>query len=290
MNQATNILVVLAILPVISACSVINGQQPAGANRSTALAGYHSSDFDSAAQCKQALRQTTTGSAAELDSAEIEVLVWNIKKGESSNWREDLDALASNKDLLLLQEASLSMQPADLLSPSAFWAFAPGYATRDTITGVVNLSQIQPLSHCQLAAYEPWFGTPKATSVTRYALSNSNTTLLVVNTHMINFSLGLKEFRAQLVAVIEVIAEHNGPVIFSGDFNTWRPARYRVLEDLMSDLYLVAIEFEEDHRVRFFGSAVDHVFIRGLRVEAASTHRLESSDHNPMSIRLSLQP
>ena len=49
-----------------------------------------------------------------------------------------------------------------------------------------------------------------------------------------------------------------------------------------------AIGFEDGHRVRFFGSVVDHVFIGELKVQAATAHLVDSSDHNPMSISLSI--
>lgn len=288
MNRISQTSIVLSILLFSTACSVIDNQRSVHVSAPIAAANSTSDVFHGVQQCMEALAQTVADNISELDSTGINILIWNIRKGEMHNWREDLDALAADKDLLLIQEASLSMQSEDFFGQSGFWSFAPGYISGDTVTGVATLSLAEPLSHCHLTAYEPWIGTPKVTNITQYALSNSNTTLLVVNTHMVNFTMGLKEFRAQLAAVIEVLAGHNGPVVFSGDFNTWRPARYRVLNDLMSDLALVAIEFEEDHRVRFFGSAVDHVFIGGLHVRAASTHQLESSDHNPMSIRLSL--
>ncbi len=288
MNRIFPTSIVLATLLFSTACSVFDNQRSVRASAPIATTNSNAAAIHAAQQCMEALAQTAAVNISELDSTEIDILIWNIRKGEMRNWREDLDALAADKDLLLIQEASLSMQSENIFGQNGFWSFAPGYSSGDTVTGVATLSLAEPLGHCHLTAYEPWIGTPKATNITQYALSDSNRTLLVVNTHMINFTMGLKEFRAQLAPVIEVLAAHNGPVIFSGDFNTWRPARYRALKDLMSDLSLVAIEFEEDHRVRIFGSVVDHVFVGGLHVRAANTHRLESSDHNPMSIRLSL--
>ena len=239
-------------------------------------------------QCIQALARDYSTSDAELDSTSIKLLSWNIKKGGLSNWREDLQTLAEDRDLVLLQEATESMKSSDIWPNSGYRSFAPGYRTKAAVTGVATFSKVEPLTRCHLTAYEPWFGTPKATTITQYPLSNTDLTLIVVNTHGVNFTLGLKAFRAQFATLGEVLNEHQGPVIFSGDFNTWRPARYRVLNLEMSELNLQPIEFADDHRTRFFGSTVDHIFIGGLTVQRATMQQVDSSDHNPLLISLSL--
>ena len=238
--------------------------------------------------CRQRLAEHKSASVAELDSSAISVLSWNINKGELSEWMGDLHKLASNKQLILLQEAASSMHLSRVLTETRFRSFAPGYVTARDITGVVTFSQIEPLARCRLLAMEPWLGTPKATNITQYALSNTDKTLLVANIHAVNFSFGLKHFRAQLEAIVEVLAAHEGPIIFSGDFNTWRRGRQKVLSELMASLDLKPIQFEEDHRVRFLGLALDHVFVAGLQVMATHTNEVQSSDHNPISLTLSM--
>ena len=128
----------------------------------------------------------------------------------------------------------------------------------------------------------------KATNITQYALSNTDQTLLVVNIHAVNYSFGLKHYRAQLEAIVDVLVEHAGPIIFSGDFNTWRRGRQKVLSELVDRLDLKPIHFEEDHRVRFLGLPLDHVFVAGLQVVTTHTHEVQSSDHNPISLTLSM--
>ena len=76
--------------------------------------------------------------------------------------------------------------------------------------------------------------------------------------------------------------------VVSGDFNTWRSQRAKVLEEMLASLGLTALEFDVDHRKRFFGWALDHIYVRGLHSEYATTMSSTASDHNPMAVRLRL--
>jgi len=150
------------------------------------------------------------------------------------------------------------------------------------------VSAAAPLTECELVAHEPWFGTRKATLVTEYALSGTDRTLLVVNIHGINFALGISDLQNQFAQAKAVIAAHDGPVVFSGDFNTWRSQRAKMLADMLAELGLTALDFDVDHRKRFFGWALDHIYVRGLYSEFATTLQSDASDHNPMTVRLRL--
>jgi len=46
-----------------------------------------------------------------------------------------------------------------------------------------------------------------------------------VNIHSINFSFGVNHMQKQLRQAAIVIEHHDGPVLLSGDFNTWRGRR-----------------------------------------------------------------
>jgi endonuclease/exonuclease/phosphatase (EEP) superfamily protein YafD len=61
-----------------------------------------------------------------------------------------------------------------------------------------------------------------------------------------------------------------------------------VLEEMLATLGLTALEFDVDHRKRFFGWALDHIYVRGLHSEYATTMNSRASDHNPMAVRLAL--
>ena len=62
----------------------------------------------------------------------------------------------------------------------------------------MTVSTAVPLVQCNLSAREPLLRTPKATLVTEYALAGRQDTLLVINIHAVNFTLGLGAFEAQL--------------------------------------------------------------------------------------------
>jgi endonuclease/exonuclease/phosphatase (EEP) superfamily protein YafD len=122
--------------------------------------------------------------------------------------------------------------------------------------------------------------------VTEYGLTNSDQTLLVVNMHVVNFTFGIHDFREQIQQALSVLTNHTGPVLLSGDFNTWHRRRAAILKEMTAEQNLRMVDFDEDHRKRFLGQPLDHVYIRGLEVLEATTRTVDSSDHNPMSVRL----
>jgi endonuclease/exonuclease/phosphatase (EEP) superfamily protein YafD len=223
-----------------------------------------------------------------LDSGSIRVVNWNIQKGKNTAWVGDLAERNMGPDLLILQEASRQTDAWQDLVPEHFASFAEGFGPNWSPSGVMTVSAAQPMTECELVAHEPWFGTRKATLITEYGLTGSDDTLLVVNIHGINFTFGVDELEKQFSQARAVIDTHDGPVLFSGDFNTWRGQRAKVLEDMLSDLGLNALEYDVDHRKRFLGWALDHIYVRGLYSEHATTLDSRASDHNPMAVHLRL--
>jgi len=235
--------------------------------------------------CRETIARNHQHPVSELDSGSIQLLNWNMQKVRHASAMDDLNALSSGTDLILIQEATLRK---DLLAQAKFWSFAPGYRSGEEWTGVMTMSATAPLTRCNLTNIEPWLGTPKATSITEYALSGTDATLVVVNIHAVNFTFGIKEFREQLEQIPAILNEHSGPVILSGDFNTWRQKRLDIVSEVSDSLGLEAIEFEQDQRKLAFGNALDHVYVRGLSERDASTRVVSTSDHNPMMVSLSL--
>jgi endonuclease/exonuclease/phosphatase (EEP) superfamily protein YafD len=140
--------------------------------------------------------------------------------------------------------------------------------------------------HCHLLALEPWLRTPKATSVTLYPLADRQEKLLAINLHAINFTFGVSDYQNQLAALTTLIAEHEGPVIFGGDLNTWSPGRQQVLQHFASEMALVAVPFDPDHRVTVLGRPLDHLYVRDLTWGHTTTHKFTTSDHNPLMATL----
>jgi len=239
-------------------------------------------------ECLVGLANSATSLPSALDAEGFSMINWNIQKGRDAGWVEDLHEIDPEADLLILQEVAHDNETWDSAAPKYYRSFAEGHASSNMITGVMTTSSAQPLTECHLVAFEPWFGTRKATLVTEYALTNTDQTLLVVNIHGINFTLGINDMSDQLHQVKAIIEQHKGAVLLAGDFNTWNSRRAAVLNQLVNDLDLVAVDYSIDHRLKIFGRALDHIYVRGLDSVHATTMDLQSSDHNPMSVHLRL--
>ena len=224
----------------------------------------------------------------ELDSADIRVVNWNIQKSGNPEWMADLTTLKGEPDLMLFQEAPINTGAWADVTVDHYRSFAPGYRTLQTLTGVMTLSTAKPLTQCKLVSVEPWLRSPKATMITEYGLTDSDETLLVVNVHAINFTFGISAFKDQIERALSVMNEHTGPILLSGDFNTWHARQSEILHGMTKRLGLKMLDYEEDFRKRAFGQPLDHIYVRGLQVITATTIRAGSSDHNPMSAQLSL--
>jgi endonuclease/exonuclease/phosphatase (EEP) superfamily protein YafD len=225
---------------------------------------------------------------AELDSSNISLLNWNVHKTRERRWREDFDTLASETDLVLFQEASLREETIAEIDSSRHWSFAPGYRKWGEVTGVMTLSSIKPMTQCSFVHSEPWLRTPKATSVTQYALTDTDQSLVVINVHAVNFSFGTGAFEKQFEQIFQVLENHDGPIILSGDLNTWRAKRVEIVSNMANSLELTEVAFDNDHRVQFFGKTLDHIYIRGLHAVDTDTKVVDTSDHNPMTAVFSM--
>jgi len=261
-----------AVLLLLSACA----QRPTVADNAAALPLLTEVDA-----CRDSLA-VEPGTGAELDASNISLFNWNVHKNRERQWRRDFEAFAGNADLVLFQEASLREETIAEIDSSKYWSFAPGYRKQGEVTGVMTLSSVKPLAQCSFAQTEPLLRTPKATSITQYGLTGTDQTLVVVNVHAVNFSWGTGAFEKQFAQISDVLRDHQGPIILSGDLNTWRKRRVQIVENLATSLELTAVAFENDHRVRFFGNTLDHIYIRGLQALDANTEIVETSDHNPM--------
>lgn len=219
------------------------------------------------------------------DPAHIHVVSWNIAKGKNKDWHGDLQYLTQNADLALIQEAKLEHGMHQVM-PDACWSFAPGYRLPNHTTGVLTIARAETIQHRAHWHREPFTLLPKAALITEYRLQNRDDTLLVANVHAINFTPGTRHFQQQLQSIVDQLERHRGPIIFSGDFNTWRGKRQRILLDLIGYLELHAAAYDHDHRRHTFGFALDHLFYRGLKHKRGIVNRVFSSDHNPISVVL----
>lgn len=219
----------------------------------------------------------------------LRVASWNLHKGDDEGWQDDLRRYAGQHDLLLLQEAALMDSMREVLDSTGHrWQMTGAFAAGGREFGVLVAARAKPLAACTLRSFEPLFPIPKSAMVLRYRLAGSERVLAVANLHGINFTLGMGRFQEQLDAVAAELARHDGPIVFGGDFNTWSQARNEALHAVAARLGLASIDIKPDGRRRTFGSYLDHLLVRGLKLLRAHAPEVTSSDHNPILAELVL--
>ncbi|MEH1882631.1 endonuclease/exonuclease/phosphatase family protein [Nostoc sp.] len=232
----------------------------------------------------------------EINSKSIKVLSWNIaKQNYNKSWLKDFSTIIETyqPNLIFLQEFSLKVE-ADKLERwlNMNWSFAPNFVDihHQTYSGILTATTISPLTKKVITTkhYEPIVRTPKISLVTEYLLSDQSTTLLTINSHLINF-VDLNKFKIQLNELELALSTHRGPLIFSGDFNTWSQKRAVLLNQVTTQLGLTPVIFaphEKEKIKRFLLSPpLDRIFYRNLSVKKASAKVLDkicSSDHKPL--------
>ena len=229
------------------------------------------------------------GHVAALDSNGFSLLSWNIQKGMRYGWEEDFRRLSYHKDLLIIQEAYLTDTMIRLLQEMYHhWDLALSFEYRDNKTGVLTASKVESSFLCTFRNKEPLTRIPKTILITRYPLSDGNQVLMVANVHLINYTLTVSHFRVQLEQLEKILSKHQGPLIVSGDFNTWTDERMAIVDTIASRLNLKAANFSENYRTTVFGHNVDHIYYRGLELIKALTVKITTSDHNPLIVKFRL--
>jgi endonuclease/exonuclease/phosphatase (EEP) superfamily protein YafD len=237
-----------------------------------------------------------------IQASSLTLLNWNIaKNNHHRDWQTDFIQIIQRyqPDILCFQELRLvHPEHCPLALDNMGWHFAPNLITGEDQhqSGVLTASKIQHLRPKVLLSdhTEPVLKTPKVALVTEYSLAGSADHLLLANIHGLNF-VRLHKFQTQLTQLATQLQSHPGPIIVSGDFNTWSLGRMRCLQRVVTQLGLKSITFSDTHHrqlKRFLWSApLDHIFYRGVTPRANSARVLtavNSSDHKPMVVELML--
>lgn len=222
----------------------------------------------------------------------IEVLLWNVYKCKRKGWQDDFITLMANKDLVLLQEAIIN-SPFDSHFNKSFqhqWIMARSFKSVKTNieTGVKTGSTVAAKKHYFSVSKhsEPLSKTKKMSLTTLYPLCPAEQSLLVVNSHIINF-VSFKKFRAHLDQVFQKLKLHDGPILLAGDFNTWNKKRLKYFHNLALSFSLEEVNMVRQPRFHHLFKHLDHIYCRGLVVVDAHVHTdIHSSDHFPISLSL----
>ncbi|WP_421849831.1 endonuclease/exonuclease/phosphatase family protein [Marinomonas sp.] len=238
------------------------------------------------------------GSASkELMGPSIKVLLWNVFKCKRKGWQNDFISLTDDKDLILLQEAILNSPYDGLFNHSSQhqWIMASSFkhVKSNIETGVKTGSSVVASKHFFSASAhsEPVTNTKKMVLATEYPLASSaesslEQSLLVINTHMINF-VSFEKFRAHLDQAFQALEHHNGPILLAGDFNTWNKKRMQYFNELAISCSLKEVQITRQPRLGHLFRHLDHIYCRGLGIIDVHVHTdIHSSDHYPISLSL----
>lgn len=225
-----------------------------------------------------------------LDAFGFSLMSWNIQKENQTGWESDFARLSQNTDILIMQEAFLTEDLRRLLNLGQYhWHLVTAFEYQNVKVGVLTAATIEPDFVCPLRAAEPLIRVPKTILITRYPMSHTKRSLMIANIHMINFAPHPSTFYDQARQMTEILVDHQGPMILSGDFNTWSDERLAIIDAVADRLKLEPVDFKTDLARKVFGHTVDRVYYRGLTLEEALMVEVTSSDHNPMLVRFRLK-
>lgn len=218
------------------------------------------------------------------------LLNWNIYKQQKKQWREKLQQWTDKADLLTLQEVKYSPQFRKFSKDNNL-LYLQNYAFKYNAFsyGVNTLSKYNSRFVCGTRDAEPWIRVPKTGLASIYPIANHPDSLLVVNLHGVNFTFTPQPLIKQLQPYLQLIKSHSGPVIFSGDINTWSKQRLAAVDNALLDTGLKEVIFSDDHRMAIFGIPMDHVYFRGLRVVKAESIATRASDHSPQLLTFDIE-
>ncbi|QRV24762.1 endonuclease/exonuclease/phosphatase family protein [Marinomonas foliarum] len=240
------------------------------------------------------------GSASkQVIGPDINVLLWNVFKCKRKGWQGDFISLIEGKDLILLQEAILN-SPFDSLfhhSSQHQWIMASSFKSikSNVETGVKTGSRAEASRHFFSVSEhsEPISNTKKMVLATEYPLASVSdslleSSLLVINTHMINF-VSFEKFRAHLNQAFQAFDHHHGPILLAGDFNTWNGKRMAYFDAMARSSLLKEVPITRQPKLGHLLRHLDHIYCRGLDVVDVNVHTdVYSSDHYPISLSLRL--
>ena len=213
------------------------------------------------------------------------LLTWNLQKVDFSHHiHRSIESLLNidKVHLLSLQEAAVKHQQNRFFNLPFF--MAPNIETKQTLFGVVTASDFKQSAHHQYLTQSRELGwmTHKTAIITKHLLANGQT-LTHVNIHAINF-VPNKTFKTELRLLWNNILHTQGPLIVSGDFNTWNQTRLLTLLNATNQLNLSQVTFTDSHAIKTLNrQALDYIFYRGLILRDSKALIVpDISDHNPL--------
>ncbi len=234
-------------------------------------------------------------SSDRLPSQGLDVLVWNVKKGDKITFDGEFKKLGAEKDIFLIQEAYTAKFFTGTINTfrDYQWELGLSFTYRlynHEATGNMIGARVKPswvkVEHT--VDMEPLTATPKTTAYAKFPVEGSEKELLVISIHGINFA-NFNAYNRHLEQVKGHVVAHGGPVVLAGDFNTRTKDRYRELQAFARKLNLAEVKLiNGDLRMKAVGTKnyLDHAFIKGFKVHRAEVQSTNGSDHQPIILKL----
>lgn len=217
----------------------------------------------------------------------LKFVIWNLWKGSGgAKFQQEFLALVTASDLALTQEALLTH---DMITCSAISGFQAVHGAtyrrvdgcRDGVMTLCSAELAKAPERVISGTAEPFLKTTKASLLTYYHFGTAaHETLAVANLH----STLMRRPRTaglEIRRVIERLEEHDGPVIFAGDFNTFSKAYLREIIKALKILDIEHVEILLDPRTRI--GKLDQVFVRGIQINKIFVDvNFKQSDHFPI--------
>lgn len=215
------------------------------------------------------------------------LITWNCHKVNfDKHHHQPIEALLSipSPQILSLQEVAITPeQPHFFQLP---YAMTPNIQTPNSLYGVLTASShyFNPLRQQLTQCRELGCLTYKASLITLHPLS-SGELLTHLNIHAINFVPHLL-FQRELESISTLLAQQTGPMILSGDFNTWNKKRVATLSQTVKALNLTQVAYPDQRPIKTLNrQPLDYIFYRGLEVLNAEAMQVPTiSDHNPLIV------
>lgn len=239
------------------------------------------------------------GSATErnLNAESIKFLVWNIYRSKRNDFHEDFALLAKETDIMMLQEANSQKLLPFYEQTQVQWGFGISYhlaLNHEQFTGTLLGGRAKAIDFqvTKSVDVEPITFTPKTLTSAKFEIEGSFEQLLVINIHALNF-VTQGAFERHIAQALALIDEHQGPIVFAGDFNTHTRRRMDFMRQTLVESYgFEELNFENDERMRAYitGHILDHAFVRGLEVVGSEVvGAIHSSDHKPILFEVRLK-
>lgn len=218
-------------------------------------------------------------------------LVWNVNKNKIERIQSALQGLPISPDFFFLQEiATTDALPNPFQAMESYqWVmgknlYLPQRQTSSGVkTGSLYTLEASKVWHTQ--STEPLISIPKTVLSTVHDIQNHNDKLLNLNVHFLNF-VPLQTYLKELESAASVFEKHTGPIIFSGDFNTWSSKRVASLKEFADRFGLVEVVLPKENRHKWTFKQLSFVFTRGIHVlDTKVITEQKMSDHYPLWIQ-----